>query len=37
MRTEEIKLLRDKYYSLVKENQELLAIKKRISDKGNLK
>ena len=32
MRTEEIKLLREKYYSLVKENQELLAIKKRISE-----
>lgn len=32
MRTEEIKLLRDKYYSLVKENQELLAMKKRISE-----
>ena len=30
MKTEEIELLRENYYSLVKEKQELLAIKKRI-------
>ncbi len=32
MKTEEIKLLRKNYYSLVKENQELQTLKKRISE-----
>ena len=30
MKSEEIELLRENYYSLVKEKQELLALKKRI-------